>query len=360
MRREFAHGDLVQLQSVQRRGRRGARGFTLIELLVVISIIALLMAIMLPALSSAKEQGRRGYCLANLRSIVQAATGYAGESKTELIIPIHQAMITPLPASDYWLHRTAIWFSYGGRAAPEPFLTDDGPRQLDEHGPWAARTRPLNRFIFREVDAGDERGLKLFQCPSDRGYPESPLIDDSPIENAERRCFDTLGNSYRASLYGMFSPRGSAYDGAFAVGPWGHRLSTITQPARVAAFGEPTFFNMIGLDNGVPNPDPVVATGWHREQMADNLAFCDGSAARTRAAGHQTIDQQTAVQSMNVGPNWDLLSRGPGWQFDLWPTPGARIWAADPGNQLWNPPYSALPDERWKYWPFQGAQDNLR
>jgi len=31
-----------------------------------------------------------------------------------------------------------------------------------------------------------------------------------------------------------------------------------------------------------------------------------------------------------------------------------------PADQQWNPPYSAQPDERWKYWPFVGAQDNLR
>jgi len=94
--------------------------------------------------------------------------------------------------------------------------------------------------------------------------------------------------------------------------------------------------------------------------MLDNLVFCDGSARPTRAAGHETVDETVARMRMEVGNNWDLISRGPGWRFDLWPTPGARIWAHDPNDLLWNPPYTAQPNQRWRTWPFAGAQDNLR
>ena len=43
------------------------RGFTLIELLVVISIISLLIAVLLPALSQAREHTQHVKCLSNLR-----------------------------------------------------------------------------------------------------------------------------------------------------------------------------------------------------------------------------------------------------------------------------------------------------
>lgn len=57
------------------------RGFTLVELLVVIAVIAVLVAILLPALAGARATARNTACASNVRSVVQAMTMYAEESR---------------------------------------------------------------------------------------------------------------------------------------------------------------------------------------------------------------------------------------------------------------------------------------
>ncbi|MFQ6035612.1 MAG: prepilin-type N-terminal cleavage/methylation domain-containing protein, partial [Sedimentisphaerales bacterium] len=76
-----------------------ARGFTLIELLVVIAIIALLLAILLPALSAVREQGRRAVCGQNEKNIGLGLLLYANDHDGKL----------PLNEVDRWLFDVSYW-----------------------------------------------------------------------------------------------------------------------------------------------------------------------------------------------------------------------------------------------------------
>ncbi len=61
------------------------RGFTLIEVLVVIGIIGALVAILIPSLSSARNQSRSTLCQTNLRTLGQAWGLYSDENQDTMV-----------------------------------------------------------------------------------------------------------------------------------------------------------------------------------------------------------------------------------------------------------------------------------
>lgn len=87
------------MMNILTEGKFSGKAFTLIELLVVIAIIAILAAMLLPALSRARERARATLCVSNLRQVGLAEHMYANDWGGE--VPARNVHIEALHSEGY-------------------------------------------------------------------------------------------------------------------------------------------------------------------------------------------------------------------------------------------------------------------
>ena len=172
----------------------GKNGFTLIELLVVIAIIGVLASLLLPALTSAKEQAKLTKCVSNQKQLGIAFQLYGHDSDERF----------PLLGNN---------FEYGDRSF-EFGGGDPDPSYLNSRIMLVATNRPLWRYA---------QSKKVFECPSDRGFDIRPL-DMPPTKS----LFGIWGTSYKYNFNPWTKTRRKLAD---EIGLAGKRGSWILAPS---------------------------------------------------------------------------------------------------------------------------------
>jgi len=226
---------------------RDGGAFTLIELLVVIAIISILAAMMLPALSMAKEKARTIHCLANLKQIGVALTLYSDDSQQRLI-PAEYNSRKGATADDGW--PTIL---YNQRYLPAP--TTAG---------------------YYKVASGGS----VFRCPS--GLPSvysfNPTSRSDP-EGAKAWPFASTSTGRRFFIdcwYGINGSTGTPDIWPFTRVPLDNRQTVCTLFSKAATVPRmPMIFDGFWILNG--KDERVNARHSNRDRT--NLLFFDDSAA---------------------------------------------------------------------------------
>ena len=179
------------------RKQTGLAGFTLIELLVVISIISMLMSILMPALSGAREQGRRIVCASNLRQFTAFWTMYTDENDGKLC-----------SADTGWNNPGHNWVA-DGQPIPGNFI--GGTEQAIKDGVLWSYTRTIELYkcksdptdLLRSYAIARTMNGKTCNCEHDNINPFRKL---SQISNSAGKMVFVDATSQLNWINGSFCP----------------------------------------------------------------------------------------------------------------------------------------------------------
>jgi len=186
----------------QKSHRGQKRTFTLIELLVVIAIIAILAAMLLPALSAARERARSASCTNNLKNIGTYVNMYADSNKGEYFPPIK---ITEDGKDIFWSSRLALAYNSSGDTVDfaRMFYCPSHSTSPEKNIAWTATTYGFRAY---NTAAGNTPNRLKMINPGEFGFIHDSLEVPSGRGNYIIYTVDT--NNYKlGSIHARHSKR---------------------------------------------------------------------------------------------------------------------------------------------------------
>ncbi|MDB6125626.1 MAG: prepilin-type N-terminal cleavage/methylation domain [Pedosphaera sp.] len=135
------------------KARLKCAGFTLVELLVVIAIIAILAGMLLPALSRAKEAGKRIQCVNNMRQLGMSLRMY-GDDNDGVFPPRAQVNRWPMLLHDGYKNVQVLLCPTDG-LNPATFGTNEPPQYALDGTPRSYINNGWNEYFRDTLSTSD-------------------------------------------------------------------------------------------------------------------------------------------------------------------------------------------------------------